>query len=247
MRVNNAKHPSNGKTRVSLKLGAVYCSTMSSSWIGESRFEVGRIHYSGPAGDNAMHRHAALQLVLQGKGVRYEGGFCDVPFYVRPMAAHQLEQAEQVELLLIEPSSRFGQALLRALPAEPIGTLPKGSMQLEHDGDTRAAQIPEPLVRALEHLSGEGALQRTIGGAARAAGVSVSRLRAMANRALGVSLSRWRLWQALQTALQHLAEGDSIADAAFAAGFSDQAHLTRSMKATLGLTPGAVLAGVGLR
>ena len=220
---------------------------MSSSWIGESRFEVGRIRYSGPAGDNDMHRHAALQLVLQGKGVRFEGGSCDAPFYVRPMVAHQLEQAEHVELLLIEPSSRFGQALLSALPAEPIGTLQEGSMQPERGGDAQAAPLPKPLVHALEHLSGEGAMQRTVGTAADAAGVSVSRLRAMANRALGVSLSRWRLWQALQTALQHLAAGDSIADAAFAAGFSDQAHLTRSMKATLGLTPGAVLAGVGLR
>ena len=220
---------------------------MTKAWNGESRFAVGRTHYRGPAGDNAMHRHAALQLVLKGKSIRFENGRCEVPLYVRPMVAHQLERAEHVELLLIEPSSRFGQALLNSLPAKPIGPLPGGILKFDHDGDDDAAPLPKPLVCALDHLSGEGAMQRTIGEAAKVAGVSVSRLRAMANGALGVSLSRWRLWQALQTALQHLVEGDSVAVSAFAAGFSDQAHLTRSMKATLGLTPGAVLAGVGSR
>ena len=220
---------------------------MTKAWNGESRFAVGRIHYRGPAGDNAMHRHAALQLVLEGKSIRFENARCKVPSYIRPIAAHQLERAEHVELLLIEPSSRYGQTLLNSLPAKPIGALPRGILPIDHDGDDPVAPLPRPLVSALDHLSGEGAMQRTIGEAAKAAGVSVSRLRAMANGALGVSLSRWRLWQALQTALQHLAEGDSVAIAAFAAGFSDQAHLTRSMKVTLGLTPGAVLAGVGLR
>lgn len=219
---------------------------MPLAWNGESRFSVGRIRYCGPAGDNGLHRHAALQLVSMGRGVRFEAGRCDAPFYVRPMAAHQMEPAAHVELMLIEPSSRFGQALLNTLPAEPIGTLPEGSLQLEYSGGAPALPLPKPLIRAMEHLSGEGAMQRTIGEGAQAAGVSVSWLRTMANGALGVSLSRWRLWQALQTALRHLAEGSSLADAAYAAGFSDQAHLTRSMKATLGLTPSAVMAGVGL-
>ena len=213
---------------------------MLSKWNGESKFAVGRVHYCGPAGDNSAHRHAALQVVLRGNGVRFEGGRVDSPAYVRPMARHQLEPSEHVELFLIEPSSRMGQSLLQALPSDPVGALPEGVPQIRFGDDTAAELLPKSLKTALGVLSGEGAMQRTVQEAADESGISVSRLRVLAKNSLGVSLSRWRLWQALQSALRYLSDGASVADAAFAAGFSDQAHLTRSMKDTLGLTPGAL-------
>ena len=213
---------------------------MQSAWNGESRFAVGRVYYRGPAGDNFAHRHAALQVVLQGNGVRFEGMHVDAPAYVRPMARHQLERSEHVELFLIEPSSRMGQSLLQALPSDPVGALPEGIPQIGYEDDTAAELLPKTLKTALGFLSGEGAMQRTVQGAADKSGISVSRLRVLSKKSLGVSLSRWRLWQALQSALRYLADGASVADAAFAAGFSDQAHLTRSMKSTLGLTPGTL-------
>ena len=43
-------------------------------------------------------------------------------------------------------------------------------------------------------------------------------------------------------ALRLLREGLSIADAALAAGFSDQPHLTREFGRTLGMTPGQYVA-----
>lgn len=212
-----------------------------SNWVGQSELVTGRIHYSGPAGENASHRHAALQLVTEGGGVKFgEEGRFPAPFFIRPMVEHQLEPAAWVELHLIEPSSRLGQILLDKLPPGPIGHLPEDVLPLVGEVGTRVETLPPSLTRALDYLSGEDAMQRTVTDAARVAGVSVSRLRAMAKDRLGVSLSRWRLWQALQAALGHLANGSSVADAAFAAGFSDQAHLTRSMKTTLGLTPGVV-------
>ena len=213
---------------------------MSLDWGGDSTLDVGRVYYRGPAGDNAAHRHAALQLVLRGGGVRFDGGRVDAPAYVRPMAEHQLEPSDHVELYLIEPSSRRGQSLLKALPADPVGCLPEDVSHAAPGDDTTDEILPEPLTKALSFLSGEDAMQRTVQEAAAVAGVSVSRLRVLAKNSLGVSLSRWRLWQALQSALRYLADGESVADAAFAAGFSDQAHLTRSMKATLGLTPGTL-------
>ena len=41
-----------------------------------------------------------------------------------------------------------------------------------------------------------------------------------------------------EAAREALAAGASCADAAWAAGFSDQAHLTRAFKERLGMTPG---------
>ena len=83
-------------------------------------------------------------------------------------------------------------------------------------------------------------MQIAISDVAEQVGLSSARLRALASSSLGMSLSVWRRWTALTRALGALAEGSSIPDAAYAAGFSDQAHLTRVMRSTLGLSPGRI-------
>lgn len=213
---------------------------MTLGWDGRAALHVGLIHYVGPAGDNAAHRHAALQIVLSEGRIVAETGVFQAPLYIRPMAEHRLEPSARVELFLIEPASKLGQRLLRDLPESDIGDLAEHHVNSLRDIDRAPGDLPPALANALEYLSGEDAMQKTITDAAALAGVSVSGLRALSQRILGVNLSRWRLWQALQDALAHLAAGERAAYAAHAAGFSDQAHLTRSMKQTLGLTPGAV-------
>ena len=54
-------------------------------------------------------------------------------------------------------------------------------------------------------------------------------------------LARWRVWTRLRRAAEALKGGQTLADAATAAGFSDQAHLTRQMREMMGLTPAALL------
>lgn len=215
---------------------------MNLSWSGHSQFSRGLIHYRGPAGDNAVHAHAALQLVIS-RGVIEFGDeqTQGAPLYIRPLVSHRLLPAPDVDLYLIEPASRLGQKMLTNLSGNPVGPLSNDDLKtLQRSKSKLETDIPDALAVALNYLNGEDALQRSVADAATEAGISTSHLRSLASGTLGVSLSRWRLWQSLQLALTHLADGDSIADAAFAAGFSDQAHLTRSMKSTLGLTPGAV-------
>lgn len=217
---------------------------MSTHWTGYTSLNRGILHYIGPAGDNEFHAHAALQIVTVGDceiffGERHKQS---APLYVRPMAKHRLVANSIIEIYLIEPSSALGQTLLSQLPGQSVGAFDLVMTDFIREQSTSIAKtLPIALVRAITELSGPDAMQMKIEIVAKSAGMSVSRLRALAQRELGVSLSRWRLWQALQTALEELAAGSSPADAACAAGFSDQAHLTRRMKATLGLTPGQVL------
>jgi AraC-like DNA-binding protein len=43
----------------------------------------------------------------------------------------------------------------------------------------------------------------------------------------------------VRRAAERLASADGLADVAFAAGFADQAHMSREFRDTLGLSPGA--------
>lgn len=56
-------------------------------------------------------------------------------------------------------------------------------------------------------------------------------------RWVGCTPSAFRLRAQLQRALPLLADGQSLADAAFQAGFADQAHLSRAARQHCGLTP----------
>jgi hypothetical protein len=55
--------------------------------------------------------------------------------------------------------------------------------------------------------------------------------------ATGMTLSSWRQIERARHAAALLAHGSSILDAAFDAGYFDQAHLTRSLRQLVGVTP----------
>jgi AraC-like DNA-binding protein len=74
---------------------------------------------------------------------------------------------------------------------------------------------------------------------AAALSISPSRLTHLFSAELGISPRRYRLWLRLLDAVQELARGSSIAEAAFGAGFSDAPHLTRTFRRMLGFTPAA--------
>jgi len=67
--------------------------------------------------------------------------------------------------------------------------------------------------------------------------LSPSRLRVLAKQQIGVSLSNILLWRKLVTALEVLASGSILSEAAQAGGFSDQAHFTRTTRKMFGITP----------
>jgi AraC-like DNA-binding protein len=57
-------------------------------------------------------------------------------------------------------------------------------------------------------------------------------------RYFGVSPSRYVILRRLDLAKHLIAEQRSLADAAYAAGFSDQSHMTRHFLHCFGMTPG---------
>ena len=101
--------------------------------------------------------------------------------------------------------------------------------------------LDERLQRALAVLDSTRS-PGAIGRAAASAGLSPSRLRALAQVQLEVPLARWGMLCRLQRASRALSRGASLAEAATDAGFADQAQLTRHMRRSFGITPATVAA-----
>lgn len=68
-------------------------------------------------------------------------------------------------------------------------------------------------------------------------GLSPSELSRRFSREIGIPLRSYRRWRRLVLAIDALAGGTNLTDAAYAAGFSDSAHLTRTFRAMIGIAP----------
>ena len=235
---------------------------MRSIWAGTTRLGDGWAFYEGPTGESRPHRHVAVQLAIglhEPVAVTGDRGTVVAPVVlVRAGARHRLAPVPGgVRCVFVEVDSRAGQAWMsRAADADIVRAPP--SLGALRDADDLAAALDrttrnqpahvldDRLVRALaalaDHPSGAGA----IGRAAMAAQVSVSCLRALAAESLSAPLAQWRLWRMLAKAASAIAVGRSLAGAAADAGFSDQAHLTRTMGRFFGVTPAVVATSLRL-
>ena len=63
----------------------------------------------------------------------------------------------------------------------------------------------------------------------------------------GLPMRSYVKWLRLTQALQHLAKGGRLTEAAHAAGFSDSAHFSRTFRALLGIDPSSALVEVELQ
>ena len=91
---------------------------------------------------------------------------------------------------------------------------------------------------ALVMLVDRPTLQTDVGQVARACAVSTGHLARSVRRGIGTSLHNAHVLMALHKAKGSLKQGVPVVEAAFEAGFCDQAHLNREFVRTFGMTPG---------
>lgn len=202
--------------------------------------------YRGPTTAGTLHRHAAFQIVI---GMNGDVGVVDASdtthragaLVVPPMQRHCLLATADVLTYFVEPHCAFADCLRRR-HVEGITAAPELRELSEEDvrplGDRGTEDLDPRLVNAL-NASADSAI--ALPDLAVRVGLSPQRLRALARQQLGMPLARWRVWTRLRRAAAELQRGRSLADAATAAGFADQAHLTRQMREMMGLTPAGVL------
>lgn len=212
------------------------------------RFVVGKGYalFEGPTGDNAPHRHAAFQVAIAPQGVTIGDGqrlHCATVLVVPPLLRHQMQPIAWLRNYFVEPQSRFAD-LLRESCRDGITAMPQlaelREEQIRDLGESASLYVDARLQQVMQALSDTGDL-RAMPMLAQAAGLSPQRLRALAQEQLGMPLARWRIWQRFGLAAKTVAAGGSLADAALAAGFADQAHLSRQMREMFGVPPSQVL------
>jgi len=103
------------------------------------------------------------------------------------------------------------------------------------------AAIPPPLHpalrRATRHIAGLEEVRISAAELAEVAGVSESHLLHLFGDQLGIPLRRYVLWRRLHKAIRFVVEGNTATHAAQVAGFHDSAHLSRTFKQLLAVTP----------
>ncbi|MCI3935303.1 helix-turn-helix domain-containing protein [Streptomyces sp. AN091965] len=192
------------------------------------------------------HRHPVWKVVLPlSGGVRVDGG-AGAGVLVPPQHAHTCATSAGFVAVFVDPWC------VRADPSGPtwlderavarlLAAWREDASALGHELAGVAGE-PTAVDPRVAHAVRASALAERLDGVAADVGLSPGRLRTLVRTEVGVPLAVMRRWQRLRTAVGALlTDGSAIADAALGAGFADQAHLTRTVRALAGRTPASLL------
>jgi AraC family transcriptional regulator len=157
--------------------------------------------------------------------------------HVRDPRIEHLGWAVNAELETPEPLGRlYGESLGLALAAHVLRAY----------GPTRSiaadARLPQRrLTRVLDFVRTNIASDLSMSELAAVAGVSPSHFKTLFKQSVGMPVHQYVIRRRVEYAVELLQNDRSVlADVALQAGFANQSHLARCMRATLGITPGTL-------
>ena len=150
---------------------------------------------------------------------------------ISALAAGTLDQ--EIAALATAYERRAGDAELIALSFAVIATLAGATTVPKKPPDTRIAQAVE-LIR--ERLGGAVPLSAI----AAAVHLSPDRFRHLFIEETGVGFRAYLLWLRLECSLAAYVDGTTLTEAAYAGGFADSAHFSRTFKRMFGIAPVSV-------
>jgi AraC-like DNA-binding protein len=214
-----------------------------------------------------QHRHHCIQLMVALRGyLRVRGGprqrwiECGAVL-IRPDVPHEVDATEcSVLMAFVDVESELGRALADKIESDISVVLDPAVAEwrrlLGGPDDVTSARVEhwvrdhlligrrrpsfDPRVRRVllvihENLGNRQEL--SLPRLAAISGLSQSRLMHVFTQSVGIALRPYILWLRLHSACGHIVRGACITMAAHSAGFSDAAHLTRTMRRTMGITP----------
>jgi AraC-like DNA-binding protein len=235
-------------------------------WFGEVGIDVGFAFFIGQSGDNQSHAHWVHQCIVRldqaftliSTGVDFQGDAVFVPAGVE----HRLIAPRHLSLFF-DPTTTLARALcehledprsVQALP-QKIADFFRGLITHadakqnlhQHCQDFfkhhRTAAKSDPRLAIIlqsirQEVSADYAQRNVL---AQQIALSESRFSHWFREQTGLPLRSYRKWLRLIVALEAMLDGSSAVDAAHAAGFSDQAHFSRTFLAMFGVTPHSLL------
>lgn len=115
------------------------------------------------------------------------------------------------------------------------------SLRAARSSPSGAAATLDPRVgKAIEILLSLDDRRIALAPLGRLVGLSASRMAHLFRAEIGLPLRRYLLWLRLADAVDEIARGGSLTDAAYEAGFSDSAHLSRTFRRMFGIAPSAL-------
>jgi AraC-like DNA-binding protein len=224
----------------------------------------------GGASDGHAHHAMHILVALRGQlRVRIgDGAWRSAAGLVTPPdVAHAVDgTGAEILLVFLDPESQAGAALRSRLGDEvqllsraqadalAEGTDDSGALMAADGvaftrravallgGDPGPLRPIHPRVRRILRLLREraGDDDASLATLARAVNLSPGRLMHVFTESVGIPLRPYILWLKLQRAAAAIAGGAPLTQAAAAAGFSDAAHMSRTFRRMLGLSPSAL-------
>ncbi|MGF1720689.1 helix-turn-helix transcriptional regulator [Vibrio kyushuensis] len=228
--------------------------------------KAGLVIIYGESIDAVSHKHHAIQLAWPRKErtCRFGDKQVTTPLIIDSNVEHQL-QMEEGWILLVEPTSELGVALSARLNDKPFYVLEtisayQGDDQVD-DIVVLLSSLFETLALPVQSLSFNESqvvderirkliieLHECLGGdcikptnwraseVAESMALSESRFLHLFSEELGIPWRPYLLWCRMICAVKSILNGESATHAAYQAGFSDSAHLSRTFKSTFGIT-----------
>ncbi|MEV4158419.1 AraC family transcriptional regulator [Nocardia salmonicida] len=232
-------------------------------WSGGIALTAGLMTFTGDIGDAPAHAHAAVQVLFVARGrltLTDKAGHTTpaLAAIIPPGVVHQVrtEPGTSGFLAFLDPDSVTAQAALARLGPQPRQAAtswvsiaaptphpPVGGPVTKSGRRSSHPVVAEALRRATDWVGGPPSL----GELASDIGISASRLSHIFTAQVGLPYAAWRRWVRLQLGFAVVREGGSLTEAAHRAGFSDSAHLTRTCRDLIGISPTEALVATGWR
>ncbi len=229
-------------------------------WIGGLKVGDGWALYHGAAGDNNPHAHYAAQLVCAETNGTAAAMIEDTHtigqiIYIPSNVHHQLESSTaKLNILYAEPflltAPRSGKsetserehamALFEALCNDHADNISaNASATTVEIADARIKSAIDIIESQLD-----GAIR--LAEIAKANRLSGSRFAELFRAETRLPLRQFVLWRRLRRAVLAISAGANATGAAHAAGFSDAAHFSRTVRAMFGVSPTDILSGIAI-
>ncbi|WP_339648236.1 helix-turn-helix transcriptional regulator [Halopseudomonas pelagia] len=171
--------------------------------------------------DPQSYEHHALTAFLSGQAVR--------SVTLKPYAIDQ-QNMHRIGSGTLDKASLF--RLTTELPQAICGYRP-----IKMPMDMRALHVAQKIKKELP-------LTSTVAELAAEVGLSADRLSHLFSDKLGIPIKSYILWAKMRRAVDLIARGEPLSAVAYDVGFSDSAHLTRTIRHFFGLTPSFVAKGM---